>query len=713
MNFITKAFRKIVKSALGVSDSMITFVGNVFGGGSTNRYSGWTYACIRAIAEELANIKLHLYRVNANGEREEMKKHKLLDLLKFPNDEQTGFDFRFMLFAHLEICGDAYFLLDNVKDEKGVPTSLTVLLPTNLTAKKEGMPKKIVSYKYREGTETKDLQKYEILHLKYPNPMSTTDGMGTVDAAAELIDSDNYATRTNKNFFSNGARLGGLLKNTEELDSDNLKRMQIEFEEMVSGVGNFYKVISLPAGTDYQEMGTSPKDMDFANLKNNLRDGIMAIFRVPKTVLGITDDVNRANAEATNYVFALRTIKPKMQMIVDCLNAFLVPRFGDDLVLDFEDPVPENRELIIQEVTSALLCMSMNEVRERYFGAPPLESGGDMVMTDFNKVPLGKVPTKSIRVPGQKMANEDAVPFISEKGRAMEVVKDVINDISEKATNIGQVFFKSFQELRIKRQKDLTGTTDEEFEQTIYKNFISRVTQYEKLMVARIKEFNRLQMEKVLEKVTEEMKGIDDDLFNEDEELESMVRTVKPVVVDLYRKEGTEALELLGITAFDIIKPEIEKAINQGVSLMSESYNKTTKKLLVEKLTQGYTDGLDLRQMKNLVKEIYDYSDNVRALQVAKTETFRAANSANKEAWKQSGVVKTIKWFTAADDMVCEFCSEMHGKVIDIEENFFNKGDEIEGGNGAKLALDYSDVGSPPLHPGCRCYARPEEISID
>jgi hypothetical protein len=55
----------------------------------------------------------------------------------------------------------------------------------------------------------------------------------------------------------------------------------------------------------------------------------------------------------------------------------------------------------------------------------------------------------------------------------------------------------------------------------------------------------------------------------------------------------------------------------------------------------------------------------------------------------------------------------MNGKTVGIEENWFEKGDSYTGKEGGKMDIDYSDIENPPLHPGCRCYIRPEEISID
>ncbi|GIW70331.1 MAG: hypothetical protein KatS3mg101_1078 [Patescibacteria group bacterium] len=184
-------------------------------------------------------------------------------------------------------------------------------------------------------------------------------------------------------------------------------------------------------------------------------------------------------------------------------------------------------------------------------------------------------------------------------------------------------------------------------------------------------------------------------------------------MTDLFEKEAKEAAALLGVELTNPLTPEVRKAIERALELMSRTYNDTTLALLKDKLEQGLEEGAGLSELKDLVRQVYEFSDEVRAEQVARTEAFRIANGATKEAWKQTGVVKSIKWYTAADERVCEFCAPLHGKVVSIEEGFFGKGETVTGSEGGKLDLYYSDVDYPPLHVSCRCYIRPEEISLE
>jgi hypothetical protein len=72
--------------------------------------------------------------------------------------------------------------------------------------------------------------------------------------------------------------------------------------------------------------------------------------------------------------------------------------------------------------------------------------------------------------------------------------------------------------------------------------------------------------------------------------------------------------------------------------------------------------------------------------------------AANLAAWKRSGVVKTLKCYSAEDHDVCETCRHHDGNIIKIEE-------AVIGVNIPKF-----DACSCVQ---CRCYFRPWDISSD
>jgi hypothetical protein len=95
--------------------------------------------------------------------------------------------------------------------------------------------------------------------------------------------------------------------------------------------------------------------MDFVNLRGLARDVVREAFRAPKVMLGVSDDVNRANAQTGQEVFAAWGTVPRLDRKKDILNHRLLPMFGSTgqgVEFDYVNPVPANRELDQAELTT-------------------------------------------------------------------------------------------------------------------------------------------------------------------------------------------------------------------------------------------------------------------------------------------------------------------------------------------------------------------------
>lgn len=395
----------------------------------------WVHACIAAIADEIATIKLHLYRRTAKGV-EEVPEHELLDLLYKVNDYTTKFDHWWLTQEYLELTGEAPWLLDRT-GEKGKPVAIYLLRPDKLTIKFD-KEKIIGKYVYDVGMGKKEeFEPEDIILIKYPNPLRPFRGMGTLEAASRTVNLDKYAEEWNVNFFFNAARPDGILTTDQKLNSDQREILKKMWNKQFRGLGKNAKLVILESGLTYSQMQLSQKDMDFLEQQKFSASKILSIFRVPKSILGMTEDVNRANAETAAYTFARWTIKPKMTRITEQLNEFLIPMYGDDLFLDFEDPVPENIEMKINKYKEALGpsgWMSVNEVRE--IEGLKLVEGGDGIYRPMANVPVGEVQ-KQIFLPvkkGGKKKKEYREQTLSihaknAKKRKIKEIEDTIKEI--------------------------------------------------------------------------------------------------------------------------------------------------------------------------------------------------------------------------------------------------------------------------------------------
>ena len=67
------------------------------------------YACVRLLAESVAQLPLHLYRVSEPDGQEKARDHPLYKILfREPNPEMTSFSFWEAIMTHLLLWGNAY-----------------------------------------------------------------------------------------------------------------------------------------------------------------------------------------------------------------------------------------------------------------------------------------------------------------------------------------------------------------------------------------------------------------------------------------------------------------------------------------------------------------------------------------------------------------------------------------------------------------------------
>src|SRR3989304_562877 len=95
----------------------------------------------------------------------------------------------------------------------------------------------------------------------------------------------------------------GVLMTEKILDDNTYQRIKAQWDSAHKGTNNAFRVAILEAGTKYENMGLGQKELEFLEGRRLNRDEILSMFRVPKSMIGLTEDVNRANAAATIAMF--------------------------------------------------------------------------------------------------------------------------------------------------------------------------------------------------------------------------------------------------------------------------------------------------------------------------------------------------------------------------------------------------------------------------
>jgi HK97 family phage portal protein len=614
-------------------------------------YKGWVYSCTNAIADDVSTIELHLENFQ-KGDWIEVEHNMVLDLLKNVNEVDTWTDLLVATQSYLELEGNSFWYLPRGKTTRK-PAEIWALNPTKVTVVKSET-EVVGGYIYQNPKgEMIPIPKEEIIHFKRFNPFNRYRGIGTVYASALAIDIDNYSGQFNRNFFFNAAVPSAVLKTTGEMTEEQYQRLKAEWESRYTGTHNAHRLAILQNGLEYQPIQMTQKEMQFLEQRRFSRDEILAIFRVPKTILGIADDVNRANAETSDYVFARRVVKPRMNFLVSRLNESLLPMFGMDDNLwrfTFDDPVQENEDQEIREHTASLTLgsawMTPNEVRAEE-GLPPIENG-DSLLIPLNAIPLGS-PIPQV---GEEKSVKKALSKVEKLGVmiAGERVAWIVNQIR-------------------KREKLYQSITD-----SIIRDVI------ENLLKSGIKSVKKSKKDDLISIL---FVGNDDHIHElESQTDETLKASLKRGGDDTFRQLADK---LDTGAEFDATQELASNFIRENGLDSAKKINDTLKGEMRTILSEGVDEGLSVREMADQIEELTGTPSN-RAERIARTEVLKGYQEGSLQGAVQSGVVVGKSWLTAGDDRVDEDClaAETDG-VIPLNASFSN-GDS-----------------APPDHPNCRC----------
>jgi len=192
----------------------------------------------------------------------------------------------------------------------------------------------------------------------------------------------------------------------------------------------------------------------------------MFAFGMPQGVMGITENVNKANAIENEYTFARWIVKPELTRIKNKLNEQLIPKFplAKSVEIDFDEVVPETieekRDLSESGVKTG--WMTINEAR-KLNGFDPLPSG-DMLLVPLNLIPT---PIKGDIVRPEKPAPEIPPEEPKSKGLSDEHKADIWRNYILKTERQEQMFENvvnaQFQEQadKVIEELDRTGQFNE------------------------------------------------------------------------------------------------------------------------------------------------------------------------------------------------------------------------------------------------------------
>jgi phage portal protein BeeE len=397
-------------------------------------YAGWVYSCIRPIAQRIAGQAVRVARgkkkaAGKNGgsrpkkdliprniktltdDMDVLEQHPLLDAINNPNAIMVRWILLYVTVVYLELTGRAFWWIRKREQDPGnkaspAPAFEIWPLPPSWVEPVHEEDKLYASWQIRpEGSaEAVSVPGEEIVQIYYPDPSNPLGCIAPLQAQSRAVVADEAIVEAQRRSFQNGLHFGALITVGRHPDVPGVAgaRPILSREQraqIVSAIKQFYRGVvhhDEPLILDglienVQRFTQTPREMDYQTSGKLTKERISQGFGVNPIIMGQVEGANRASSASADDHFCSSTVNPKIELISECLTAWLAPRFsapGEKLLIYLEpasayDP---DLELSRQRFLQSVGALSINEARAAN-GYPPIE-GGDVCLISNMLMPV-------------------------------------------------------------------------------------------------------------------------------------------------------------------------------------------------------------------------------------------------------------------------------------------------------------------------------------
>lgn len=626
---------------------------------------GWNAIGIQQIAMRASALWPVIKSIRNGVETVIDEKHPLYRLLDKPNPMFSRGQLFWLIAYWFKATGDAY--LFKQRDMLGTVIALHPINPTRVSLEQRGAQIVYRVTDSRGGMQTLALT--EMIRIWRPDPEQIFAARGDLAPQAVVSDAARFIAEHLRCQYESDNTPRFMLIPGEHADpgkigSDEQKRWITWFRKLFDRrVGKFKGGPAIaPKGYTVHEFSANQTGVALADVLKHFARNLLSAFGVPESKAGLTENVNRASAEAADYTFNKETIEPLAQWLADALTDQLAREFDPSLFVTFEGIVPADKEFDLRRQAQDLATKvkSPNQILEER-GDDPTE-WGDYPIGSFTDVPYTGEPQEPI-------ADEAEEP----RGIAKS---DTCERTHREATPL---------------QRD-AWARNEQTDKRLATKFERAQRRVFDMQEAKVK--SRFRQRSRVSK--------DDDLLGGDGEWEDLFeKNIGPVRKQIALQSGKNGAALVeaagGSSApFQYTQRVAQLVARQGAALVKDA-NKTTRKRLAETLSEAVENGETIAEMEKRINKVFD-TRRSNARTIARTETGRTSQSAQLESFSQLGVEKK-RWnhSLAADPRETHLAID--GEVVGLE-------DEFRLSTGA-TAPSPNNFGDPEEDCNCRCFVTP------
>jgi HK97 family phage portal protein len=350
-------------------------------------YKNSVYVAVGAIARKIATQKVIVSRRTIDEQGEKLEPvghdHPLQQLFMEVNPRDTQWDLWFYTAAWRLVVGESYWW--KARNGFGLPKELWHLPPQWVHA----IPSEtqyIDGYRVEGvfGKEPVEIPSDDVVHLREPSlDWSGTGryyGTPALAAAATPVDLEDAMYKRLYHSFKNYAPPAEKFVTDQELTKQQVMEVYRQVMSQHRAAEHTGRPMILHSGLK-PVGGMMPQEMSYQESLETTMDSILSIFGVPKAVVGLVSDTNRANMEAALESFCQNTINPMLEHIGQHLTQGLAREFEPDLVVHFKPCTVGDTKALHDawRLANSAHAVTADEIRDELLGKGPLSSGGDVV----------------------------------------------------------------------------------------------------------------------------------------------------------------------------------------------------------------------------------------------------------------------------------------------------------------------------------------------
>jgi HK97 family phage portal protein len=580
------------------------------------------YPAINAIASDFASTSLKLF----NGE-EEVHSHPSLTSIKFPSQKVSYRQLLKTTIMYLLVTGESFWYIPKQSVFGRVKNIyvLNQLLLAEIKYNDAGNP---TAFVFSSGNAKKPKIEYsadEILFYHNTWLADLTRGFSPYRPIREYIDASEGAIEYNNRFFQNDATPSGIIK-LKSGTSSVAQRQNIKAEWLRSfrSANNAHKIGIMDGDMDFMALGSSMKDMAFRDLMDIAERRILSQYGLSKTIIGQTEDVNRATIEGAEYNYTKRVIKPLLDDFTSFLDTQFLPLFEDyatiqlgDWHFGYENPVQDDMMLNSQiaQVGYTSGIMTLNEARER-LGLDPVANGDE----------LKREPT--YEPANNEEDQEDNPKALQENQLLRKMVESLKSDL--KTT-------EGYEEMR------------EMYRKTIAERHEKRVVKQEERMESLLASFFKEQEKRVLSGFG--VKANSADTFDDEKEREELYNKFRAYFDRLARQAWKEANARIGVD-LPIDEERLKQIVDEVAYQFSSDVTKTSSKDVNKVFTDAVSEGLGADEVARRIRGLYQEYTTSRSRTIARTEVNRIVSAITQENFQgasDAGLFEQKEWLAVGD----------------------------------------------------------------